>query len=675
MRYSPLIISLLPLILFAAKPATHRLDELTVTARRPLKELGMVKSTIDSAALHENISLSIADVIAFNSSIYIKNYGRGTESTVAFRGTSPSHTKVTWNGMQINSPMLGMTDFSTIPSFLVDQAVIYHGSSGINTTGGGLGGLVSLSTRPVHQTGLELQYIQGVGSYKTFDEAAGLRWGNRHWQLSTRFVASRSANDFKFVNYDKKENICDSNNQIVSTFHPVEHNRNGAFNDLHFLQEAYYHNNGNRAGLAVWWMRANRELPLLTTDYGEASSTENRRREETVRGIASWDHYHSKWNTALKGGITHTWMAYDYARERTPGQMVPMSTARSHVTTLFGHIDGQYNPVDNLFLTAELSLHQHFVDSHDRNVTAADGSIVALGYKEARAQIGASLSAKWQINKTLGISGILRYEIMGTKKSPLIPALFFDAMLLESCNLMLKGSVSQNYRFPSLNDLYFMPGGNPDLKSESGLTYDIAVTWAKKLGAKTVWNGSAGWFDSYIDNWIIWLPTAKGYFTPLNVKDVRAYGVEFATDLTTQLFNDWLLNLNGSFSWTPSINRGDQMTEADLSVGRQLPYVPRLSAAVTCHITHKRWGFLYKWNFYSRRYTMSSNDASITGSLPPYFMNNIALDYTLPLKAVDLQFKIAVNNLFNEKYLSVLSRPMPGINWEFYIAVKFRNNK
>ena len=41
-------------------------------------------------------------------------YKRQTLSTVAFRGTSPSHTQVTWNGMRINNPMLGMTDFSTI---------------------------------------------------------------------------------------------------------------------------------------------------------------------------------------------------------------------------------------------------------------------------------------------------------------------------------------------------------------------------------------------------------------------------------------------------------------------------------------------------------------------------------------------------------------------------------
>ena len=106
--------------------------------------------------LHENIALSMADVLTFNTSIFIKQYGRATLSTVAFRGTSPSHTQVTWNGMRINSPMLGMTDFSMIPSYFIDDATLLHGTSSVNVTGGGLGGAVMLGdhARPT-QRGLQ----------------------------------------------------------------------------------------------------------------------------------------------------------------------------------------------------------------------------------------------------------------------------------------------------------------------------------------------------------------------------------------------------------------------------------------------------------------------------------------------------------------------------------------
>ena len=67
--------------------------EIGVTARRPMKEIGVQKTRLDTLVLHENIALSMADVLTFNTSIFVKQYGRATLSTVAFRGTSPSHRR------------------------------------------------------------------------------------------------------------------------------------------------------------------------------------------------------------------------------------------------------------------------------------------------------------------------------------------------------------------------------------------------------------------------------------------------------------------------------------------------------------------------------------------------------------------------------------------------------
>jgi iron complex outermembrane receptor protein len=182
-------------------------------------------------------------------------------------------------------------------------------------------------------------------------------------------------------------------------------------------------------------------------------------------------------------------------------------------------------------------------------------------------------------------------------------------------------------------------------------------------------SGSVNWFDSHVKDWILWLPTTKGFFSPRNVKDVHAYGTEWKGDLSIALAKDWNLTLNGTLSWTPSINEGDPMSPADQSVGKQLPYVPEWSSSVTSRLSWKRWSFLYKWCYYSERFTMSSNDITLTGKLPSYYMSNITLERGVSLKWVELLLKGAVNNLFNEEYLSVLSRPMPGINVEFFIGI------
>lgn len=654
----------------------HSLGEVVVTAKRPMKEIGVQKTTFDSLALKENVALSMADVLTFNSSVFVKSYGRATLSTVAFRGTSPSHTQVTWNGMRINNPMLGMTDFSTIPSYFIDQASLLHGTSSVNESGGGLGGLVKLGTLPDVSEGINAQYVQGVGSFKTFDEFARFTYGSDHWQLSTRAVYSSSPNEYKYVNRDKKENIYDSDHNIIGQYHPTERNRSGSFKDLHVLQEVYYNTlAGDRFGLNAWYIDSNRELPLLTTDYGNERDFENRQREHTFRGVLSWDHTRSNWRTGLKGGYIHTWMAYDYRKEVAEGNWATMTRSRSNANTVYGQLEGEYNPSRKWFFTANVSAHQHFVRSEDKNIILQDGDKAIVGYDKGRIELSGSVSAKWQPVDRLGLSVILREDMYGTKWAPLIPAFFIDGLVSRTGNIMLRASVSRNYRFPTLNDLYFLPGGNPDLKNEHGFSYDAGMSF--ETGKKDVYSisGSATWFDSYIDDWIIWLPTTKGFFSPRNVKKVHAYGVELKGGVSIQPIKEWYLDLNGSYSWTPSVNDGEKMSPADQSVGKQLPYVPKHSASLTGRLSWRTWSFLYKWVYYSERFTMSSNDYTLTGHLPKYFMSNISLEKGLNFKPMDIQLKLAVNNLFNEEYLSVLSRPMPGINFEFFIGITPRFGK
>ena len=307
--------------------------------------------------------------------------------------------------------------------------------------------------------------------------------------------------------------------------------------------------------------------------------------------------------------------------------------------------------------------------SKDKNIILQDGGKDIVGYDKGRIELSGSASAKWQPIERMGMSIVLRQDMFGNQWAPVIPAFFIDGVLSEKGNLTLRASISRNHRFPTLNDLYFLPGGNPDLKSEKGFSYDIGASFSTGKAGVFSTRGSATWFDSHIEDWIIWLPTTKGFFSPRNVKKVHAYGVEVKANVGVQFLKGWFFDLNGSYSWTPSINEGEKMSPADQSVGKQLPYVPKHSASLTGRLSWRTWSFLYKWAYYSERFTMSSNDYTLTGHLPKYFMSNISLEKGLSFKPMDVQLKLAVNNLFNEDYLSVLSRPMPGINFEFFIGI------
>ena len=644
--------------------------EVAVYGNRPMKEIGIQQTKLDSIVLKENIALSMADILTFNTSIFVKSYGRATLSTVSFRGTSPSHTQVTWNGMRINNPMLGMTDFSMIPSYFIDDASLLHGTSSVNETGGGLGGAIKMSTTPAQNKGFGLQYIQGIGSFKTFDEFLRLTYGDDHWQVSTRAVLSTSANDYKYRNHDKKENIYDEDMNIVDQYYPVERNRSSSFRDLHILQEVYYNTGrGDKLGLNAWFLSSNRELPMLTTDYGDEASFDNRQREETFRGILSWEHLRTNWKMAVRAGYIHTWMAYDYKRDVGNGTMAHMTRSRSKVNTIYAQAEGEYYIGKRWLITANIAAHQHFVESRDKSIILQQGGNGIVGYRKARVELSGSASVKWKPVDGVGISAVLREEMYGDEFSPIIPALFIDGVISKRGNVVAKASVSRNYRFPTLNDLYFLPGGNPDLRKESGWTYDAGLSFA--VGGSGIYSlsGSATWFDSYIHDWILWLPTTKGFFSPKNIKDVHAYGVEVQANLDVALSKEWLLKLNGTYSWTPSINEGEPISAADQSVGKQLPYVPKHSSSITGRLSWRSWSLLYKWCYYSERFTMSSNDISLTGKLPEYFMNNITLEKGFSMRWADLTLKGTINNLFNEEYLSVLSHPMPGINFEIFIGI------
>ena len=427
---------------------------------------------------------------------------------------------------------------------------------------------------------------------------------------------------------------------------------------------------------------------MISTDYSGNRGIENRQRENTVRSLIGWRHARSTWNIDLRTGYTHTWMAYDYRREMTQDVWSTMTRSRSLVNTFFGNALANFYPSDRWLFTASLTANHHDVRSTDRQLLTG-GSEADIGYHKKRLELSGALTARWQPIDGAGISAVVREETYGSKASAPIPALFADWKAINTYSghtllgLTLKASGSRNYRFPSLNDLYFMPGGNPDLRSEKGWTYDCGFQFDASQSRLFSTGLSATWFDSHIDDWIIWLPTIKGFFSPRNVKSVHAYGIELKGDASYTPWTDWKFDLNASYSWTPSINVGEKMSAADKSIGKQLPYIPRHSASASLRASWRSWGLNYKWHFYSERFTMTSNASTLTGDLPAYSISNLSLEKNIklsnhhraedasPKSPITLQMKLALNNIFDAEYLSVLSRPMPGFNAEFFLSISY----
>ena len=648
------------------------LQESTVKGFRPLRETGITETRFDSLALKENISISLADILSYNSSLFVKQYGRASMSTVSFRGTSASHTQVLWNGMKINSPMLGMTDFSMIPSFFMDGASLLHGTSSLQSVSGGLGGAVLLNSETPDIQGLQLQYIQGFGSFLTADEFLKIDYGGKKFKSSTRLLLSTSENEFKYVNMDKKEIKYDENMNIVESWHPVERYRSGAWRDFHAMQELEYTTDGGHGfSLSAWYMDSYRQLPQLTVDYGSDTGFINEQRESTFRSVASWK---KSWDTSkaeISAGYSTTGLDYDYARDKGDGNYVYMTKSRSRTETIYAKAAYERYFGRKWFLTCNAAMHQHFVNSYDESIVVQGNEAEKVGYKASATEISAFVSLKWKPVKRAGLSVSLREDIFRSSFSPVIPAFNADILLVPGWNLFLKGSVSRNYRFPTLNDLYFMPGGNPDLKPESGFSYDAGYSLSRDFNRNFNISAEGCWFDSYIEDWILWLPegAGKNYYTPVNMMKVHAYGIEQTLGAEWRPSKEWTVIARGSLTWSPSVNCGEPRSRWDDSVGSQLPYIPEFSASASVSVAFRTWSLLYKWCHYSKRFTMSGNEDTISGSLPAYFMSDVSVSKRCVFRWGEMAFSVAVRNLLDEEYMTVLSRPMPGINYEAFVSV------
>ncbi len=645
--------------------------DVTIKGRRPMKEIGVQQTNLEEPVLHDNIASSMADVLAFNSSIFVKHHGRATLSTVAFRGTSASHTQVSWNGLKVQSPMLGTTDFSLIPSYLVDEAVLLHGSSSVAATGGGLGGAIRLKSSPKMENGLQLQYIQGIGSYSTYDEFLRIGYGSERWQIQTRAVLSTSQNDFHYVNRLKREHIYDENHQIVDSYYPTETNRNCDFRDLHLMQEVGHRfQNGDYLELQAWYLDSRRGVPTLMADYNNPKEFINDQRERTLRSVLTWQRLQKNYKAEAQAGYVYSWQAYEFAKDRGNGIFTELINTRNRIHTLYGRAEGEYY-LDRWLFTASVTLHHHWVESRDER---ALGGIV---YDRDRTELSASVSARWSATDRLGLSLVLREELYGKSFSPVIPALAADLLLSRKGEVQLKGSVSRNYRFPTLNDLYYQPGGNPDLQPEQGLSYDVGLSFTLQQADRHALHGSICWFDSHIEDWILWQATAQGYWTPKNLKSVHAYGVELRADWLQHLGRDWQLNVGGNFAWTPSINRSKTQSSFDQSVGKQLVYIPEYSLSASVELSWRTWRLGYKGYGYSQRFTTSNNASSPLGRVEGYYVSDGSLEKLFNLPWADLSAKLNVRNLFDQEYESVLARPMPGIHFELFLNIrpKWTRNK
>jgi outer membrane cobalamin receptor len=224
-----------PLFSQGIRDSVFSIEGVQVTAARIFikEQAGMRQSQVDSTILQNKMARSVSDLLSENTSVFIKNHGRGALATASFRGTAASHTQVKWNGISINSPMAGMVDFSLIPVYLIDELHLKHGPASLADGVGGIGGSIHLYNRATWNDKSSLGYLQGLGSYQTYDEFVRLGLGNQTFRSKTRIYHNQSRNDYPFVN----RGIGNIDPLTGVLTHPIDTNDQASYLRYGLLQE------------------------------------------------------------------------------------------------------------------------------------------------------------------------------------------------------------------------------------------------------------------------------------------------------------------------------------------------------------------------------------------------------------------------------------------------------
>ena len=597
----------------------------------------LVARKLDTLALQSKSTSDLSQLLIQHSPVFIKTYGPGGVATASFRGTTASHTLVLWNGFQLNTPNLGQVDFSTIPVFLADDVSLNWGS-GTSNNSGGLGGAVNIDNATQFGEGFLLDAKQTFGSFNTW--GSYLTVGNRGKHFSFRVKAFRdsSDNDFEY-------------NNIATIPHQRMKQQNASFVDYGLMPEMSFLFKKSILSVSSWNQWNHRNLPPIMTNIGNVN-TDEWTKNNFSRNFLSFKTF---WNTGqfqLKSGAFVENQRY-FLETRNPANDAVITNINSENKALILHqivtLDQQI--YQSWKLNAKLQWDNERVESNNyeglkkRNVISAYAAVSGEPFRCAKLNLTA------------------RYDWTDGKPMGLFPTATFSYQLPFLKTLSATLGYSHNYRNPSLNDLYWYPGGNPDLLPENGRTVDCALKYGFEDEHFALELRSGAYF-SKVKDWIQWMPTAYRYWVPENVSLVYARGLENHIDMMFSM-RDWKVNLSGNYVFSVTTDEGDNAI-AQGTNGKQLIYIPRHHGNLFANVVWRTWSFGYTMEMTGRRSTSYSEEQFFAFDLPAYTLHHVS--FGKQIKKFHIELKC--NNIFGTDYQNVLWRAMPGRSWEVVFSFK-----
>lgn len=595
-----------------------------VVVEKPLRAglAGSREESWDAQGLENHGGNHLAALLEQESGVFIKSYGLGSLATTSIRGGSAGQASVLWNGLPLQSPMLGQLDFSLLPLSFADQVEVQYGGNTAAWGSGAIGGVVSLGNQADFEKKAALSLQSTLGSFGLCDQQAKARYGKGRWRAATRLFHRQAANDFPYR---------------IRPDLPEKRQSNAALRQSGLLQEFYWRPApGQQLAIHAWLQQSEREIPPTTVQNVSQAWQEDR----FVRTALHWKAVGRNMAWQARAGLFRENLDY---RDEQAGLR-----SFTRFWTAVGEAEGEWfiNERQRLQFGIGHTWMQAQADAYERppqqNRTAP--------FAGFRQQIGG-----WQLQ------GSLRQEAVDGRLAPPAPGLGAEGLLANW--LTASAKLTRNYRLPTFNDLYWQPGGDPGLQPESGWSQEGGIKIHGAPGRHKLSYALTG-FSRRIDNWILWsLREGQAFWSASNITRVWSRGLE--QRLRWELAGrEWKLHLSGGYDYILSTSEVE-VENPRMEAGQQLLYVPR----------HRAFGKLsFRWKGllaeYRHQHTGAVGGQNVD-TLPGYQVGFISLAYSHAVSSWEGRLFFHANNLWNEQYRVIERRPMPGRHFQAGLELKF----
>lgn len=282
-----------------------------------------------------------------------------------------------------------------------------------------------------------------------------------------------------------------------------------------------------------------------------------------------------------------------------------------------------------------------------------------------RTSIGIFTGAQLIAAKILRVYPSIRYDYFSDiNKSVVTSKLSFNIKPFGS-ELYLKGAVSNNFRAPSFNDLFWKGAGNINLKPERSVNFTVSTNYSFDL----VSSNFAEFSYTYINFFdkILWRPYTQNFWRPENLGSSESRILSLSLGAKKQFNNDLFASIIYSYSYNKAIKTSKDFTE-DPSYLKQLIYIPKELAKINFHLNFKNLSLNLYYQFTGIRYS----DVSNQNPLSAFDLLNGNLSYAFVFGRVELVLRAEVNNILDTDYELVSGYPMPLRYYNFSLKFNFK---